>query len=283
MTNPHYTSTPLTAGTRARAEDVNAQLAGLEGAFDRIPHYLALQQDRATYGVGAGTANAQTVTLDWAPSAYVAGLRLTLMPGATNTGATTLDVNGLGARAVKRFDLTDLSAGDLTAGRPVTLLYDGTRFVLQNYQSGVDLERISGLVDDAAAFAGYRDFSDVSALLADDTLTYSNGAGQVSPGTSTIAGGKLTLVSPAGELVNAHQPILTSGKTYLVTGDVTVRSGTVRLLGGSGATGAGAVPFSSSTSFSVSLLCNGTDNKFFLARFTACDADFDNISVREIL
>jgi hypothetical protein len=49
----------------------------------------------------AGTANAQTLTYTVAPIAYVAGDTYSFIAGATNTGAATINVNGLGAKNIK--------------------------------------------------------------------------------------------------------------------------------------------------------------------------------------
>jgi hypothetical protein len=102
------------------------------------------------------------------------------------------------------------------------------------------------------------------------------------PATSTISGGKLTLVAPAGEAATAQQNILTIGKSYKVAGTVTVRSGSVKVQMGSGATAAGTLVLTVSGAFSATLVASGSDGNFFLARNAACDADFDNVSVREL-
>ncbi len=77
------------------------------------------------------TANAYTCALNPALSAYATGMRLFLQPGAANTGAATLNINGLGAVGLRRADgLTELAATDLVAGQLYPIWYDGTRFRL---------------------------------------------------------------------------------------------------------------------------------------------------------
>lgn len=100
------------------------------------------------------------------------------------------------------------------------------------------------------------------------------------PATVAITGGKLTLVSPAGEYVSARQTLVTPGKLYQVTGSVTIRSGSVKFVVGGGST-----EFIFTTSQSFSFLAPAVSNNFFdIARVApgGCDADFDNISVREL-
>lgn len=78
-------------------------------------------------GMATGT-NALSVDLSPAPTGYVRGLKVLLMPSATNTSAVTLDVNGLGALAVHKNVSMPLDSGDLRPGAPVMLIHDGAAF-----------------------------------------------------------------------------------------------------------------------------------------------------------
>lgn len=83
-------------------------------------------------GSSGGSSNAYTVTLSPAISAYAAGQKITFLANHTNTGASTLNVNSVGATAiVKGFSSTALAANDIQGGEPVTVMYDsggGGRF-----------------------------------------------------------------------------------------------------------------------------------------------------------
>lgn len=84
-------------------------------------------------GFGAGSANTYTITYSPALAAYVDGERYSFRVAADNTGAATLNINGLGATTIKKMSSagkTDLAAGDLKSGQPATVEYDGTHFVL---------------------------------------------------------------------------------------------------------------------------------------------------------
>lgn len=76
------------------------------------------------YGVAGGTANAITVTLDSAPVAYTNGMEARVRLTAGNTGAATLNVNGIGAKAVVLPDGTALVGGETVAGMIARYLYD---------------------------------------------------------------------------------------------------------------------------------------------------------------
>jgi hypothetical protein len=47
----------------------------------------------------------------------------------TNTGALTVNVSGLGVKSIKTMAGADPTAGDIVAGYPMLLMYDGTNFV----------------------------------------------------------------------------------------------------------------------------------------------------------
>lgn len=82
-----------------------------------------------TYG---GAANAYTATNNavgtW--SAYAVGDFIGLLANHTNSGAATINVDGLGAQSIVTNDGGSLVAGDIASGALVLLLYDGTRFQL---------------------------------------------------------------------------------------------------------------------------------------------------------
>lgn len=81
-------------------------------------------------GTDGGTVNTYTLTPSDALSSY--GLRTTVLfsPAATNTGASTLNISGLGAKSILSVSGAALVAGDLTAGDTFAAVYDGTQFRL---------------------------------------------------------------------------------------------------------------------------------------------------------
>jgi len=87
-------------------------------------------------GTSGGTANAQTISLTPAVTSQTAGRIITFIPGNTNTGATTLAVNGLAAVNVK-FMGWDCVGGELVSGVPAQVLYTGSIFILLNHGGGV--------------------------------------------------------------------------------------------------------------------------------------------------
>lgn len=81
-----------------------------------------------------GTGTAYACSLSPVLAGYATGMTLRWVPGTTNTGgATTLDVDLLGATPVKLADgVTDPGAGLLAAGRLYDIWYDGAAFRVLN-------------------------------------------------------------------------------------------------------------------------------------------------------
>jgi hypothetical protein len=101
----------------------------LNNDFEAIDQAIQSLVEAGNYGAGSG-ADTIVVTLSPAPSAYVEGLRVRFRAAADNTTTPTLNVNGLGAQALKYADGSSPAAGALEAGVVYTADYDGTAFIL---------------------------------------------------------------------------------------------------------------------------------------------------------
>ncbi|MBY4946993.1 hypothetical protein K6V92_10220 [Cupriavidus respiraculi] len=75
-------------------------------------------------------SNTVTATCQVPFTAYTNGLTVRFVPAATNTGAVTLNINGIGAKAITKRGATALVPGDLVAGAVYEVTYDGTQFQL---------------------------------------------------------------------------------------------------------------------------------------------------------
>jgi hypothetical protein len=82
------------------------------------------------YYEDGGTGDVRTATLSPAITAYTTGMRVTLMSSAANTGTTTLNLNSVGAKTIKKKGATNLSSGDIASGMIYEVVYDGTYFQL---------------------------------------------------------------------------------------------------------------------------------------------------------
>lgn len=82
--------------------------------------------------VTTGSANAYVLAANQTLSGYYDGLDLTFDANFTNSGAATINVDGLGAKTIKKFHDVDLASGDFEAGGKYRVVYDGTVFQLMS-------------------------------------------------------------------------------------------------------------------------------------------------------
>lgn len=84
------------------------------------------------YFADTGGANAYIINPVPSSTGYVAGQIYDVAISAANTGASTLNVNGLGVKNITYADGSALTIGALPTGSVVRLIYDGAEFQLQN-------------------------------------------------------------------------------------------------------------------------------------------------------
>lgn len=80
------------------------------------------------YAADTGAADAYVMAPTPVFTSYTAGMAVSFKATNTNTGASTLNVNGLGVQAIKQPGGGALTAGDILATQIVTVVYDGTNF-----------------------------------------------------------------------------------------------------------------------------------------------------------
>ena len=91
-----------------------------------------VQDSTFQYLTSATGTNTITATASIAMSAYVAGQIFRFIAAATNTGAVTLNINSIGAKAITKNGTASLTANDILINSAVQVLYDGTQFQLLN-------------------------------------------------------------------------------------------------------------------------------------------------------
>jgi len=94
-----------------------------------------------SYCADAGSTDAYACSLSPAPAAYVTGNIYRVKVNTANTGAATINLNSIGAVAIKKAVggvTTDLVTGDIRANQIVVMSYDGTNMQMLS-ASGAEL------------------------------------------------------------------------------------------------------------------------------------------------
>jgi len=102
-----------------------------------------IQNATYTYAADAQASDAYAITLSPAPSAYVAGQIFTFKANTANTGASSLNVNSLGAKTIKKNTDQDTATGDIEAGSIISVVYDGTNFQMVSTDSNITQDEIA--------------------------------------------------------------------------------------------------------------------------------------------
>lgn len=87
----------------------------------------------ANYCADAGSTDAYACNMSPALAAYTTGACYAFKANTVNTGASTLNLNSLGAKTIKKPTATtfaDLADADIRAGQIVQVCYDGTNMVM---------------------------------------------------------------------------------------------------------------------------------------------------------
>lgn len=102
------------------------------GASQYLQSIVEIAGGRAMAGTVGGTGNAITITVatnQEPPKSYFVGMRLVFKPIATNSGATTIDLFGLGPKAITLRNGVAFQGRELLNGRAIEIYYDGVKFV----------------------------------------------------------------------------------------------------------------------------------------------------------
>lgn len=102
------------------------------------------------FAADAGSTDTYAATLDPAPTAYITGEHYRFKANTANTGACTINFNGLGAKTIKKAAggiTTDLADNDIRVGQWVDLVYDGTNMQMQSLLGNAPAGGAGGIGD----------------------------------------------------------------------------------------------------------------------------------------
>ena len=122
-----------TSGTTTQLDNNFTACTAALNDFNTYNNYLA----------DTGGANAYAVSLPAsATGTLTAGLTIQFKASAVNTGASTFNYNGGGAKNILRIDGSALVAGDIPANGIVQVQYDGTQWLLQTPYSSSSIQSV---------------------------------------------------------------------------------------------------------------------------------------------
>ncbi len=101
-------------------------LSKTAGSID-VAKTTNVQNGSILYATASGN-NAITLTLSQAPTAYTAGMIINFKAIAGNTGAVSVNLNGLGAKQLFKNIVESLEANDLAPNQMTSIIYDGFNF-----------------------------------------------------------------------------------------------------------------------------------------------------------
>jgi len=159
-----------------------------------------VQDGSLTYLTSISGTNTIVATGPVGLSAYAAGQVFRFISAGANTGATTININTIGAKSVVKLNGSPLVSGDIPSGAMVSVAYDGTNFQLQStlgvssFSAGV-----TGLTPSTATTGA---------------VTLAGVLGKLNGGTGALTA-SITFVARASNVVT----ITTSGVHGFVTGD----------------------------------------------------------------
>lgn len=131
-------ATDTNPGISMEATQADVDAKTKTGTYMGNPYELFVNPStlRATkyndYVVQGGTSSAYTITPTPANLAYADGQQFTFLVSNTNTGATTLNVSGLGATPITINGGQALLGGELQSGSIVTTIYKNGKFEIQS-------------------------------------------------------------------------------------------------------------------------------------------------------
>lgn len=129
MSNEYFDSDGylVTDGQRARGSNINNPFEAIEEGFDLLPGEQDIKRGLINYAVDTGVANVYVVALTYEPTAFIDGMEVVFKTANVNTGASTINVNGLGVKTITK-DGSALSGAEIRANGITYLRYNETTY-----------------------------------------------------------------------------------------------------------------------------------------------------------
>lgn len=215
-------------GTTTDPEDLLAQIEANAATAEAAADTASAAVGSAIYLWGAtvgGTADAITLTPSPAILLYSAGMRFAFLATGNNTGATTVNISGLGVKTVKTLLGAALAAGDITSGNVYSMTYDGTDFrlhespkVLPTANGGTGSSANANAASGVVVLNGSSQLTaDVSAAIVSDNISQDGKpiCRLYGDGTPTIVNNTATKISYSSATIDTTSAWNGSTKRYV--------------------------------------------------------------------
>ena len=190
--------------SNAAENGANSSITSLSGLTSPIP----IAGGSSTHFLGStstGTATAQVVSTatpsNWA---LTTGFMISFNPGFSSTGATTLNVAGTGALAIRKASAAGpvaLAANDIVSGQNATVVYDGTAYLLINEPNDPLFGTLTNLASAATTDLGTIQSQNVNVTGTTTITSFGSSASVANPYYLVTFAGALTLTYSATALI----------------------------------------------------------------------------------
>ena len=209
MANPFYTASGApVAVSRGASGSERAEFLNVQTGFDKLPPIQTLYTNNATFGTDTGAVNAFAVAGNVLVTALTDGMEIVFKATNANTGATTVNVNALGIKAVTRPDGSALQSGDIVVGQIVELRYvlSAGSFQFLNLSA-------SAVATNAAASATAAAASATSAATSATSASTSATSAASSASTATASANTAVAANAVAKTSNTGSAVIPSGTT----------------------------------------------------------------------
>lgn len=194
----------------------NEPVAIIDSNFTPLYNGILSLNTFGNYYVDSGAADAYVVTITARQTASLAaGLAVQFLSAHANTGASTLNVNGTGAKNILNADGSALRFGQIIAGSIYNVMYDGTQYRLLGAST-------SFLTTATAALTGDVALNNTGLFFDGPSLTFVG----TQPGTKYLVNAQATLIDTAGAATFTWK--LWDGTTTWASGVVTTSAANAR-------------------------------------------------------
>lgn len=196
-------------------------LAAATAATD-APIASQIQDGSLTYAVDTGSANAYAISLTPNETAYAAGQVFFFKATNANSGASTLNVDSIGAIDIKKYHNVALVSGDIVENQIVGVVYDATTldFVMITPTPTAPITTTTAAQTNITSLGTLTSLTIDNLTINGNTITADSGALNLTPASGSAIVFDGTINVDAGEVTGATS-ITSTAFVGDITGDVT--------------------------------------------------------------